>query len=390
MILKNLLFLKNNQLLKRQYVFQKTIWTSYKTSRHLLQINYLSTKCKRKTGDLKLYPFRYFTDSFNHPGTLPRNTEMTDQLCKNVFDLLYQHSLNTNELLSYHDLIKLYSMSPLQLLFDVITNSGGIYEKHVLGPNSFEENDVWKSKMVLLWPETMVFLGSGTTKKNAEFNSALAGIFWLHKFKNVPIESIHQPIDNMDIFNGKWSQEDSPTKMLNNENMYNLFPKPRETLSNIFKSLSEDLNQNEVQLKCKSLRQIDGRGRTYWISAYHLGWPEDLIFSAEGNSKKEASQSAALSALVWLKNNDKITNEPEVNPEETKNTLNGRKTVNKKLFQDLLTKTVEDNEKQISTNETVQEIHYQHFDKSEIETASHLFPFPKDTLHATFKVLSEN
>lgn len=44
-----------------------------------------------------------------------------------------------------------------------------------------------------------------------------------------------------------------------------------------------------------------------WICTYHVSWPEEVKFQAKDFTKKEASLKAALAALDWLKEENKIT-----------------------------------------------------------------------------------
>lgn len=49
--------------------------------------------------------------------------------------------------------------------------------------------------------------------------------------------------------------------------------------------------------------------KSTWVCTYHLYWPEEIKFLAEDTKKSLASHKAAIAALLWLKNNHKITND---------------------------------------------------------------------------------
>lgn len=44
-----------------------------------------------------------------------------------------------------------------------------------------------------------------------------------------------------------------------------------------------------------------------WLCTYHVKWPEDMKFLARDFTKQSASNKAALAALTWLRQNEKIT-----------------------------------------------------------------------------------
>lgn len=79
-------------------------------------------------------------------------------------------------------------------------------------------------------------------------------------------------------------------------------------LHNIFDEVSRQCNNKTLKLTPHYKLVKDGK-QSFWMCTYHIYWPEEVKFLAKDAKKSVASHKAAVAALTWLKNNNKITKE---------------------------------------------------------------------------------
>ncbi|CAH1260828.1 unnamed protein product [Diabrotica balteata] len=91
------------------------------------------------------------------------------------------------------------------------------------------------------------------------------------------------------------------------KNISKLFPMPKNTLHNIFNVVADETKNDSFKL-APSFKSIPtNRASSTWICTYSLKWPVEIKFLAKDHRKKVAADKAALSALTWLRANNKIT-----------------------------------------------------------------------------------
>lgn len=90
------------------------------------------------------------------------------------------------------------------------------------------------------------------------------------------------------------------------EHAKQLFPMPKSILHNIYDVVAKELEKPEYKA-VPQFKLIKHNQYNNWVCIYHLKWPENIKFSYTCTTKQEASNKAALEALIWLKQNKKIT-----------------------------------------------------------------------------------
>lgn len=81
---------------------------------------------------------------------------------------------------------------------------------------------------------------------------------------------------------------------------------PKNVLHNTFDVVAQRLNNRDLRLQ-PTYNMIKVKSKVSWGCTYNIKWPEPMKFVSVGQTKQEASHKAALSALDWLKKNEKIT-----------------------------------------------------------------------------------
>lgn len=88
-----------------------------------------------------------------------------------------------------------------------------------------------------------------------------------------------------------------------------LFPTPKNTLHNIFNTVSTELQNGELKLTPSFKIVKHGKTSHSWMCTYNVKWPENKSFSQVAANKQEASKKASLLVLAWLKQLHKITHD---------------------------------------------------------------------------------
>ncbi|RZC34194.1 HA2, DEAD, Dicer dimer, and/or OB NTP bind domain containing protein, partial [Asbolus verrucosus] len=83
---------------------------------------------------------------------------------------------------------------------------------------------------------------------------------------------------------------------------------PKNTLQQLYENISQKLNDAKLKPYPKyTMIKVNGEFKT-WCCTYKLKWPCKLKEIEEvASSKREASKEAAFNTLLWLRNNEKIT-----------------------------------------------------------------------------------
>lgn len=101
------------------------------------------------------------------------------------------------------------------------------------------------------------------------------------------------------------------------------FPTPKNVADNIYSLVSTELKSKQHILTPSYKHRKKGVNDSEWTCTLAVKWPEDMKFVAINRVKRTAASDAALTLLLWLKNNGKLSenNQPLIYSQEVVNSI---------------------------------------------------------------------
>jgi ATP-dependent RNA helicase DHX30 len=131
------------------------------------------------------------------------------------------------------------------------------------------------------------------------FSKIVGNSTWKLVNSNRVFSTISHPNDHK-------NPQDFPSISSNTTSLDRLHAAPKNVLHNVYDVVAREFDNKDLHLK-PAYNIVKGKSINHsWCCTYNVKWPESMKFVSVGQTKQEASHKAALSALLWLKKNEKI------------------------------------------------------------------------------------